>query len=71
MIDSSPIEVWEGAGVFMSFGGSTGALLFWFWVAVICCIIPLWVTLKTENFHEHKHSTGGADDSDHTHGVER
>ena len=71
MFNSSPIETWEGAGVFMSFGANTGWTHLWFWVAVICCLIPLWVTLQTENHHEHKHGTGGADDSDHTHGVER
>ena len=71
MFNSSPIETWEGAGVFMSFGANTGWTHLWFWAAVICCIIPLWVTLQTENHHEHKHSSGGADDSDHTHGVER
>ena len=71
MFNSSPIEVWEGAGVFYSFGAGTGMTVLIFWLAVICCLIPLWVSLQTENHHEHKHQSGGADDTDHTHGVER
>lgn len=67
MINSSPIETWEGAGVFYSFAGSAGI---WFWIAVIMLIVPLFVTLKTENHHETQHKFR-SDDSDSTHGVER
>ena len=70
MFNSSPIESWDGAGVFYSFAGS-GMTDFWFWIAVLCCIIPLFVTLKTENDHETRHKSGGPKDSDHTAGVER
>ena len=67
MFNSSPIETWEGAGVFYSFAGSAGI---WFWIAVLCCIIPLIVTLRTENHHETQHKFR-SDDTDSTHGVER
>ena len=70
MFDSSPIETWEGASVFMSFGANTGMTHFWFWVAVILCILPLFITLKTEQKHEKQH-TFHAGDSDSTHGVEK
>ena len=70
MFNSSPIEAWEGAGVFMSFGANTGMTHFWFWAAVICCIIPLFVTLNTEKHHETQHPFS-AGDSDSTHGVEK
>lgn len=70
MFNSSPIEVWEGAGVFMSFGANTGWTHLWFWLAVIACIVPLFITLKTEQHHENKH-TFREGDSDSTHGVER
>ncbi|MBT8433790.1 MAG: hypothetical protein KJN95_03980 [Gammaproteobacteria bacterium] len=70
MFNSSPIEVWEGAGVFMSFGANTGWTHLWFWLAVIACIIPLFITLKTEQHHENHH-TFREGDSDSTHGVER
>ncbi len=71
MFNSSPIETWDGAGVFFSFGAGTGITVLIFWLSVICLIIPLWITLKTENHHEHQHKTGGADDSDRTAGVEK
>jgi hypothetical protein len=48
MFDSSPITSWEGAGAFFNYAGSGGAV-FWFWVAVILCIIPLWISLGDEN----------------------
>lgn len=70
MFNSSPIEVWEGAGVFMSFGANTGWTHLWFWLAVIACIVPLFITLKTEQHHENHH-TFREGDSDSTHGVER
>ncbi len=69
MFDSSPIETWDGAGVFYSFAGS-GMTDFWFWVAVLLCIIPLYFTLKTENHHEKQH-TFREGDSDSTAGVEK
>ena len=67
MFNSSPIETWDGAAAFFSFAGSAGI---WFWIAVILCIIPLFVTLKTENHHETQHKFR-SDDSDSTHGVEK
>ncbi len=70
MFNSSPIEVWEGAGVFMSFGANTGWTHLWFWLAVVACIVPLFITLKTEQHHENQH-TFREGDSDSTHGVER
>lgn len=70
MFNSSPIETWEGASVFMSFGANTGMTHFWFWVAVILCIVPLFVTFATEQKHENQH-TFHKGDSDSTHGVEK
>ena len=70
MFDSSPIETWDGAGAFYSFAGS-GLTDFWFWIAVLLCIIPLVVTMKTENHHENMHKTGGSGDSDYTAGVQK
>ena len=69
MFDSSPIESWEGAGAIYSFAGS-GMTDFWFWIAVLLCIIPLIITMKTENHHEKQHTFHSAD-SDSTHGVEK
>ena len=69
MFNSSPIESWDGAGVFYSFAGS-GMTSLWFWLAVLLCIIPLFITLKTENHHEKQH-TFREGDSDSTHGVEK
>ena len=70
MFNSSPIETWEGASVFMSFGANTGMTHFWFWIAVILCIVPLFVTLKTEKHHETHHAFQEGD-SDSTAGVEK
>ncbi len=70
MFSSSPIESWDDAGVFYSFAGSAMTDM-WFWIAVLCCVVPLYVTLKTENHHEVKHGSGGSDDSDHTAGVQK
>ena len=53
MFNSSPITTWDGAGVFYSF--ADGGVMFWFWVSVICCIIPLVVLLKAENKAEQDH----------------
>ena len=69
MFNSSPIESWDGAGVFYSFAQS-GMTDFWFWIAVLLCIFPLFITLKTENHHENQHKFR-SDDSDSTHGVQR
>ncbi len=69
MFNSSPIESWDGAGVFYSFAAS-GMTDLWFWVAVLLCILPLFITLKTENHHETQH-TFRSDDTDSTHGVQR
>lgn len=54
MFNSSPIETWDGAGVFYSFAGTGGTDLF-FWLSVICCIIPLFVSLTAENAAEGDH----------------
>ena len=54
MINSSPIDTWEGAGAFYTFAGSFGTHL-WFWIAVACCIIPLIVILKAESEAEREH----------------
>ena len=70
MFNSSPIETWEGVGVFMSFGANTGMTHFWFWVTVILCVVPLFVTLATEKKHETQHAFHEGD-SDSTHGVEK
>ncbi len=53
-MNSSPIETWDGASVFYSFAGTGGTDLF-FWLSVLCCIIPLYYTLKGENAAEDKH----------------
>ena len=54
MFNSSPIESWEGAGVFYTF--FDGGALFWFWVAVICLIIPIWVALRAEKAAQDRHN---------------
>ena len=55
MLSSSPITSWEGAEVFYTFGANSGATHFWFWVAVILWIIPLFVACKAENKAERDH----------------
>ena len=57
MIDSSPITSWEGAGAFFTF--AAGGAGFWFWVAVVLCIVPLIVSLKAENAAEEEHKDKG------------
>ncbi len=47
MLNASPITAWEGAGAIFTYAGSLGAL-FWFWVAVLLCLTPLWVSLSDE-----------------------
>ena len=54
MINSSPIETWEGAAAFFTFAGSGGAV-FWFWIMCLLCLVPLWVSLKAENAAEKEH----------------
>ena len=53
MFNSSPIDSWEGAGVFFTF--ADGGALVWFWLAVICCVIPVWVALRAEKKAEDEH----------------
>ena len=53
MFNSSPIESWEGAGAGYNIFG--GGALFWFWVAVICLIIPIWVALRAEKEAQDRH----------------
>jgi len=55
MFNSSPIEAWEGAGAFFSFGAGTGMTILIFWISVALCVLPLYYTLKAENHHEDKH----------------
>ncbi len=57
MIDSSPITSWDGAGVFYTFAGGGGTLL-WFWVSVILCIVPLLVSWSAEKKAEERHGNG-------------
>ena len=52
MINSSPIETWEGAAAFFTFAGG---VVFWFWVMCVLCIVPLVVSLKAENAAEKEH----------------
>ena len=54
MLNSSPITSWEGAVAFFTWAGSGGAV-FWFWVMVILCIIPILTSLKSENAAEQEH----------------
>ena len=69
MFNSSPIESWDGASAFFSFAGG-GMTSLWFWVAVLLCVFPLIITMKTENHHENQHKFR-SDDSDSTHGVQK
>ena len=48
MINSSPVSSWEGAEAIYTFAGGAGDDLF-FWIMVLLCIVPLFVTMKTEN----------------------
>ena len=54
MINSSPIETWEGAAAFFTFAGGSGAV-FWFWVMCALCIVPLVVSLRAEKSAEDEH----------------
>ena len=61
MLNSSPIVSWEGAAAFFNWAGSGGAV-FWFWVMVALCIVPVLTSLKAENAAERTHgdSTPGS-----------
>ncbi|MBX2868742.1 MAG: hypothetical protein KTR18_08705 [Acidiferrobacterales bacterium] len=54
MLNSSPIDSWEGAGAFFNYAGSGGAV-FWFWVMVVLCLVPIVVALKAESAAESEH----------------
>ncbi len=54
MLNSSPIESWDGAGVIYSFAGS-GMTDLIFWLSVILCIVPLYYVFKAEGEAEDKH----------------
>ena len=53
MIESSPITAWEGAGAIFTFAG--GGAVMWFWVMVVCCIVPLIVSLRAESAADKEH----------------
>jgi len=52
-MDTSPITSWEGAEAFYTY--FDGGALFWFWLAVVCCIIPIVVAYKAEQRAESSH----------------
>ena len=54
MLNSSPIDSWEGAAAFFNYAG-TGGAVFWFWVMVALCIVPIFVALKAESAAESEH----------------
>ena len=54
MINSSPIETFEGAAAIFTFAG-TGGAVFWFWVMAVLCLVPLWVSLSAEKAAEKAH----------------
>ena len=56
LLASSPITSWEGAGVFYTYGANTGMTMFWFWFAVVLCIVPLFVAWKAESKAEKEHN---------------
>ena len=58
MFDTSPIEACEGAAAFFNFGPDTFGAKLWFWISVVLCIVPLWVSLKAENAAEDEHGSG-------------
>ena len=53
MINSSPIDSWEGAAAIFAFAGDGAAL--WFWVMAILLIVPLVVSLRAEKNAERDH----------------
>ena len=52
-MDTSPITAWEGAEAFYTF--YDGGAMLWFWLAVVCCIIPIVVAYKAEKRAEDRH----------------
>ena len=54
MLNTSPIDSWEGAAAFFNYAGSGGAV-FWFIVMCVFCIAPLVVSLRAENEAERNH----------------
>ena len=52
-MNTSPITSWEGAEAFYTF--FDGGAMFWFWLAVVCCIIPIVVAYKAEKKAEDAH----------------
>ncbi len=53
MLDSSPIDTWEGAAAIFTY--AAGGAGFWFWVACALCIVPLFVSMKAEKAAEKEH----------------
>jgi len=47
MLDSSPIDKWEGAAAIFTFAGSWGAV-YWFWIMTALLIVPLVVAFRAE-----------------------
>lgn len=56
MINSSPIDSWEGAAAFFNWAGTSGAML-WFVVMVVLCILPVLTSLYAENAAEKQYSS--------------
>ncbi len=54
MLNSSPIATWEGAAAFFNWAGSSGAVL-WFVVMAILCLIPVLTAWQAENAAEKQH----------------
>lgn len=53
MINSSPIDAWEGAAAIFTFAG--GGAAFWFWIMALLLIVPLVVSLRAEKKAEQDH----------------
>ncbi len=53
MFNSSPITSWEGAGVFYTY--ADGGAVFWVFITMALCIIPLLASLRVESETEDKH----------------
>ena len=53
MLDSSPIDSWEGAAAIFTY--ASGGAGFWFWVMCALCLVPLVVSLKAEKAAEDEH----------------
>ena len=53
MFNSSPITSWDGAGVFYTYAdGGAGLITI---LTAVLCILPLIVSLRSENAEEEKH----------------